>query len=181
MVESFRTGKIKKLQAIFKIGQILATDERGDEQLKSDSFDRYASTLNSVEALANQSNQHGDQFSNPILRKRKDNAGGGSQQHEESHRDNSNVTNPIDVDEFLEGISKENELDLGGNTGPPGDESGNESKGESESRLRNQGQSNKKQRIYESQMQWFSKEQQIRKSIMNPSCNKTRETLDIFQ
>ena len=109
--------------------------------------------------------------------------GRGSQRHEESHRDNSNVTNPIDVDvdEFLEGISKEHELDLGGNTGPPGDKSGNESEGESESGLGNQGQSNKKQRIYESKMPWFSKEQQIRKSIMNPSCNKTRETLNIFQ
>ena len=101
LVESFRTGKIKKPQTIFKIGQILAADERGDEQLKSDSLDQYASTLDSIEALANQSNQHGDQFSNPILRKRKDDAGRGSQRHEESHRDNSNVTNPIDVDELL--------------------------------------------------------------------------------
>ena len=30
-------------------------------------------------------------------------------------------------------------------------------------------------------MPWFSKEQQIRKSNMNPSCNKTQDTLDIFQ
>ena len=106
VVESFRTGKVKKPQAIYKIGQILATDERGDEQLKSDSLDQYASTLDSIEALANQSNKHGDQLSNPILGKRKDNASGGSQRHEEPNKDNSNVTNPIDVDEFLEGISK---------------------------------------------------------------------------
>ena len=181
MVESFRTGKVKKPQAIYKISQILATDERGDEQLKSDSLDQYASTLDSIEALANQLNKHGDQISNPILGKRKDDASGGSQWHEEPNRDNSNVTNPIDVDEFLEGISKENELDLGGNAGIPGDESGDDSEHESDSGLGNQGQSNKKQRIYESQMPQFSKEQWIWKLITNPSCNKTRETLDIFQ
>ena len=40
-IESFRTGKIKKSQAIFKIGQVLAT-ESGDEQLKSDALEQYS-------------------------------------------------------------------------------------------------------------------------------------------
>ena len=62
-------GKIKKPQAIFKIGQVLATDQREDKQLKSDSLDQYASTLDSIEALADQLNKHGEQLFNPILRK----------------------------------------------------------------------------------------------------------------
>ena len=41
LVESFRTGKIKKSQAIFKIGQILSA-ESGDEQLKSDALEQYS-------------------------------------------------------------------------------------------------------------------------------------------
>src|SRR5882762_6717680 len=42
LVESFRTGKSKKPQTIFEIGQVLAAQSSGDEQLKSDSLDRYA-------------------------------------------------------------------------------------------------------------------------------------------
>src|ERR1700678_526949 len=38
LVESFRTGKTKKSQTIFKIGQILATESTEDEQLKSDAL-----------------------------------------------------------------------------------------------------------------------------------------------
>ena len=116
-------GKIKKPQAIFKISQVLATDQRGDEQLKFDSLDQYASTLDIIKALSNQSNKHGEQFSNPILGKRKDDASGGSQRHEESDRNNGDVTNPVNVDKFLEGISKESEFDLGGGDNGSGDKS----------------------------------------------------------
>src|ERR1700679_906062 len=83
MVESFRTGKTKKSQAVFKIGQILATDPRGNDELKSDSIDRYASTLDGIEAQAAQSDKHGANFTNPILGKRKDEPNRGSQRHDE--------------------------------------------------------------------------------------------------
>ena len=43
------------------------------------------------------------------------------------------------------------------------------------------GQSNKRQKIYEFQMPWFSTEQQIRKSKVNCSCNKTREIIEVLQ
>ena len=44
-----------------------------------------------------------------------------------------------------------------------------------------QGRSNKKQRLYKSQMPWFNKDKRLRKSIANPSCIKTKDTLNIFQ
>jgi hypothetical protein len=59
IVELFRTKTIKKSQAIFEIGQILATDSGGDDQVKFDSLERYAATLDRIEALSSQSYSHG--------------------------------------------------------------------------------------------------------------------------
>ena len=59
LVESFRTGKNTKPQTIFKIGQILAAERIGDEQSRFDSLKRYASTLDSVEALSVELAKHG--------------------------------------------------------------------------------------------------------------------------
>ena len=187
LVESFRTGKVKKSQAIIKIGQILAT-EPGDEQLKSDSLDRYVSTLDGIEALATQANEHGIRITNPtILGKRKDDSDTRNQRPETSDRGNSRNPVTVDVDEFLEGISKENELELGGGS-PGSDDPGGHGSGDSsdsdqqsDDESGDRGRSNKKQRIYESQMPWFKKEQRIRKANTHPSCNSTRNTLDIFQ
>jgi hypothetical protein len=39
LVESFRTGKIKKSESIHRIGRILADQPTGSEQLKSDSLE----------------------------------------------------------------------------------------------------------------------------------------------
>jgi hypothetical protein len=182
-VESFRIGKFKKSQAIYKISQILAAEPAGDEQLKSDSLDRYVSTLDGIEALAVQLNEHGMRLANPILGKRKNGSNGGSQRHETPNRSNSRDSHGVNVDEFLEGISKENELDLGRDEpgdGPGDDDpgSGSDSDQGSDDGSEGRGRSNKKQRIYESQMPWFSKERQIRKSNSNPSCNNTRVVLD---
>src|SRR5271168_1466053 len=84
-----------------------------------------------------------------------------------------------DVDNFLQRLSEGNDFEedesaLGGDSG---DNDGHESDNESGGR----GQSNKKQRIYESQMPWFKTEQRFRKSNTNRSCNKTRSILDIIQ
>ena len=72
IVESFRTEKSTKPQAIFKIGQVLATEQTGDEQSKLDSLERYASTLDNIEALSAQSAKHGQRFVDPVLGKRKE-------------------------------------------------------------------------------------------------------------
>ena len=73
-------------------------------------------------------------------------------------------------------MSKESGLDYSARG-----ESGDESDYESENESGGKGRSNKKQRIYESQMPWFSAEKRVRKSSTNRSCNKTRDILDIFQ
>ena len=79
VVESFRTNGIEKPQAIFRIGQILAADPRGDEKQKSESLARYASTLDGIETLASKSNERGLRLSNTALGKRKEVPDDGSQ------------------------------------------------------------------------------------------------------
>jgi hypothetical protein len=126
LVESFRTGKVSKLQTIFKIAQIIAGEPSGDEQLKSDSLERYAITLDGIEALSAKADEHGQWFSDPILGKRKDDSGGRDKGHEQFDRDNSANAHTSDVDDFFEQLSHGNvpqggDDDLGG--GSSSDES----------------------------------------------------------
>jgi hypothetical protein len=114
-----------------------------------------------------------------MLGKRKDESADRDQRPEELNGNNPTNTQPIDVDDFLQRLSEgsgleENRSSLGGDSGDDDEhESGDESGG--------RGRSNKKQRIYESQMPWFNTEQRIRRSDTNRSCNKTRGILDIMQ
>ena len=179
LVESFRTGKFKKSQTIFKIGQILAAEPTGDEHLKADSLEQYATILDGIEAHSSKSNEHGNRFIDPTLGKRKGFPGDGGERHEELDGDNAGDAHPINVDDFLgglpEGVTPQlGDDDSGGGSSSDSSESSNSDTGD-------RGCSNKKQRIYESQMPWFSKEKRLRKSITNPSCIKTKDTLDIFQ
>jgi hypothetical protein len=154
VIELFRTKGVTKSQAIFKIGQIIAEKSIGDDQSKSDSLERYASTLDGIEALSAKSDEHGQRFTNPILGKRKDDAGGRRQGHEESVGNNSGITHSVNVDDFLGGFAN-------GGTNHGGDDNssdGSSSDESSDDDQDGQGRSNKKQRIYESQMPWFSKE-----------------------
>ena len=179
LVESFRTGKLKKSQTVFKIGQILTAEPTGDEQLKDDSLEQYASILEGIEAHSAKSTEHGNRFINPSLGKRKGVPSDGGGRHEEFDGDNAGTSHPIDVDNFFSGIPEGitpqlGDDDSGGGSSSDSSESSNDDTGD-------RGRSNKKQRIYESQMPWFSKEKQLRKSVTNPSCIKTKDILDIFQ
>ena len=81
----------------------------------------------------------------------------------------------------LEGYPRETSPQLGNDDpGDPDGSSSNESSNCS-SNPNTHGRSNKKQRIYESQMPWYDNENRIRRSNTNPSCNKTRDILNIFQ
>jgi hypothetical protein len=178
LVESFRTGKAKKLQTIFEIRQILANEPSGSNQGKSDSLDRYASTLDGIEALSAQSDRHGAYLSGSALGKRKVTSGDGGGRSEESHGSDPAIP-PPSLDDFVQRLSEEHDLDQGSNA--TDNESGDDGQQESDDESGEQGRSNKKQRIYESQMPWFNNEQRIRKSNTNRSCNKTRSILDVIQ
>ena len=179
IIESYRTSKVRKSQAVVQIAQLLAAESSGSEHLKIDALERYSSTLDAIEARAAETNKHGARVTDSALRKGKEDSPKRSRRHEEPDRDNAGTTRAIDVDDFLNGFSKGNEQRMGGND--LGGESGNESDAGSENGVGERGHSNKKQRIYESQMPWFSTEQQFRNSNTNLSCNKTRDLLIIFQ
>src|SRR5271168_1349492 len=72
LVESFRTKQIKKSDTIYRIGQVLADEPTGSRQLKSDSLERYAATLEGIETIAAQSDQHGARVTSSALGKRKE-------------------------------------------------------------------------------------------------------------
>jgi hypothetical protein len=180
LIESFRLGKTRKSQTIYKIGQLIESEPRGNDELKSETLDRYAATLDGIEALAAQSNQHGNEITSTLLGKRKEESEKRGRGHEELNRSNVNPR-PVNVDDFLGEISKENELDSAENVNGVGSGDDNDADSDNEPEEQGHGRSNKKQRIYESQMPWFSKEQRFRQSNANLSCNKTRTILDLFQ
>jgi len=93
--------------------------------------------------------------------------------------DNARADGPTDVNDFLDELSKEGGPQLGASD--PGGDSDPSSDPESDDESEKQGRSNKKQRVFESQMPWFRKERRNRKSNTDPSCNKTRNILEILQ
>jgi hypothetical protein len=181
LVESFRTGGAKKSETIYKIGQILADEPTSDEQLKSDSLKRYASTLDGIEAIAAQSDRHGTRLAASMLGKRKDGSGDGDRGPSEPEGNISVNDQPGDIDSFIQRLSEENNSEDRSVSDGGDSETDNSSGHESDSRSGEKGRSNKKQRVYESQMPWFKAEKRIRKSTTNRSCNKTRNILDIIQ
>ena len=58
LVESLRTGGIKKMQAIYKISQILAAEPKGNDELKSESLAWYASILDGIKNITSRSNDN---------------------------------------------------------------------------------------------------------------------------
>jgi hypothetical protein len=110
LVESFRNGKTKKAQTIYRIGQILADESTGSEQLKSDSLDGYVATLDGIEALAAQSDRHGAYVSASALGKRKDVSGNGDRRSEEPVRSNPDVAQP-NLDDFIQRLSEEQDVE----------------------------------------------------------------------
>jgi hypothetical protein len=182
VIEAFRTRKTNKSQSILKISQILAAEPKGDEQLKSDSLERYSSTLDGIDALASQSDRHGAQFTETIVStgKRKSGSSHGGRRYEESDGNNVRNSQQADVNDFLDRLSEGKGPELGRDDEDGESESSDSDPGSGDEHG-NLGRSNKKQRIYESQMPWFSAERRFRRSSANRSCNKTRNTLDILQ
>ena len=138
LVESFKTKGTKKSETIIKIGQILAAEPRGSEQLKSDSLEQFSSTLDGIEALAAKSNRHGEHVTGTLLGKRKDDSGRGGQQHAEFDRGNSAIPQSADIDNFIRAMSKENSVDSD-------HESENNEGQDSDNESGDRGRSNKKQ------------------------------------
>jgi hypothetical protein len=178
IIESFRTGKVKKSQATYQIGQVLAAEPTGNEQLKSDALEQYANTLDRIESIITSVNQHGTRVTTGIER-RNEESNKRSRGHAELDRNNTHEQREDDVDNFLTRLSKGVKPGMDEDTQREGSEENSDQ--ELDEVPGERGRSNKKQKIYESQMPWFNTEQRIRKSNTNISCNKTRDIIEIFQ
>ena len=181
VVKLFRTDKIKKSLAIYRIGQILAAGPTGNEGLKSDTLEQYAVTLDWIESLATSVDKHGARVTvaGTMHERRVGESSKRSRQHAESDRHTADEPQENNVDSFLAKLSKG--LEPGMEQEERGEGSKDDSEQEADDTLEERGRSNKKQKIYESQMPWFSPEQQIRKSVANRSCNKTRQIIETLQ
>jgi hypothetical protein len=179
IIEAFRAGRAKKAQSIVQIDQILTAESGGNMQLKSGALEQYSSTLDRIEFLATKSNQHGDRLTGVAAGKRKENDERGGGRPAEPDRNTSNDVRTDGVDAFLNELAKgKRSADDGADEGS---ESGGESGDESDTGVGDRGRSNKKQRIYESQMPWYEEERKARNGNIHLSCNKTRDILEIYQ
>ena len=183
IVESFRTEKIKKSQAIYRIGEILAAEPTGNEQLKSEALEQYAAVLDRIESLVASANGHGARVAGPMHERRLGAGENGkrSRGYAELDGDNPNEPRGSDVDNFLAKLSKGLEPGIEQDVQGDGSQEGDESDQEPDDELGERGRSNKKPRIFESQMPWFDAERRIRKSSANVSCNKTRDIIETLQ
>ena len=130
IVEVYRTGKVKKSQAVVQISQVLAAESDRNEQLKLEALERYSTTLDGIEAHSTELNRHGTRIASLSYGKGKDSdeAGKQSRRHEEPDRNNAEAPRANEVDDFLDRISKKNEQGImGRNEGNLRRESGDES------------------------------------------------------
>ena len=161
IIELFRTDKIKKSQAIYRIGQVLAAEPTGNERLKSDALEQYAGTLDRIESLAASADKHGARvtITGPMHERRVGGPGKRSREHAEFDRHIADEPEENDVNGFLAKLSKG--LEPGVEQDEREERSGEDSDQELEANdgIEERGWSNKKQKVYESQMPWFSTEQ----------------------
>src|SRR5882762_1789207 len=139
LVESFRSGQVKKSQTIVKIAHILEAQPGGDEQLKSESLDRYVSTLDRIETIAAQSDERGARLTNPILGKRKENDKGPSNRHEEFDGNIPDVVPTVDFNDFVDRLSREGESGMGGDDSGGGSDPDSDSEPESDDEPKKRG------------------------------------------
>ena len=135
--------------------------------MKSDALEQYAVTLDRIESLAASVDKHGTRVTvtRAMHERRVGESSKRSRQHSESDRHTADEPQENDVNSFLAKLSKG--LEPGMEQEEQGEGSGDDSEQEADDTLEEWGWSNKKQKIYESQMPWFSAEQQIRKSVAN--------------
>ncbi|PPQ85183.1 hypothetical protein CVT25_004190 [Psilocybe cyanescens] len=180
-IEDFRRGTLSKQRAIFRIVTALGIRSEDEDEPKLRALGEYTAILDGFQVESDRAVGRGEREPNSTIvtahaaskRRRgstqlEGNISGGRSEHDES------------VDEFLTRISNSN--DDGPNDSDGSDES-DEDKSDNghEGRGGYQGQSNKKQRIYESDMPRFTSEAKSRSRRTKRSCNTTRNILDLLQ
>ena len=166
IVENFRRKEITKLKALSNIISILDFNPSITERAKDAAVEHYSRTLNEIEALATSAAQRGEHAQRGLQRIGERDIGTthlGDEQHDAviddliSHLSNESKRGkrPVSEDFIDNDVDSTKEPDIG------------------------DIQSNKKRRVLESQMPWFSREEEARRTG-NKDCEQSRKTLALF-
>ena len=165
VVENFRSKEITKLKALCNIITILDFDTSRSEKTKDAAVEYYSRTLNEIEALAASAIKRGEQAQRGLQLTGK--SGIGATHLTDEQRD-------ADIDELISQVSRESRMSkrpLSAEFIDVNDDANNSDV---------EGiQSNKKRRVSESQMPWFSREQEERRTG-NKECEESRRILALF-
>ncbi|KIJ90179.1 hypothetical protein K443DRAFT_116981, partial [Laccaria amethystina LaAM-08-1] len=159
IVENFRRDKITKLKALSTIISILDGNQSRTERAKDAAVEYYAKTLDEVQSLSSSAVRRGELIGDTL----------GSSRH--SHgpgQSRGPVDHDAEIDDLISQLSRESKNSRKHSSGTPSDDE-----------LDSDGASNKKRRIFESEMPWFAREEEIRRSG-NKECEESRKILQLF-
>ena len=160
VIESFRQSKLTKLKALSTIISILDLNRSSSEQAKDSAVKYYERTLDEIQALSSSASRRGELAQQALQR------GGGSHESTQGIR---NVSQDAQIDELISQISRESKKSrkyVSGDLNSDNETDFNEP-------------SNKKRRVFESEMPWFVREEEVRRNG-NKDCEESRRILQLF-
>ncbi|KIK02791.1 hypothetical protein K443DRAFT_5817 [Laccaria amethystina LaAM-08-1] len=166
IVENFRSKGITKLKALSNIISILDFNPSRSEQAKDAAVEYYSRMLNEINALATSAFRWGEHAQRSLQHTGKPNVGSKHVRNEQ--RD-------ADVNELLSQISNESKQ----SRRPSSQDFIDDDDTNSYDLVPSEVQSNKKRRVHESDMPWFTREEEVRRTG-NKDCKESRRTLALF-
>jgi hypothetical protein len=159
VVDCFRRDEITKLKALSNIISILDFNPSRTERAKDAAVEYYAKTLDEVEALASSAIKRGHHAEIGLQ---------SSHNRLDKQRGPRNVDTDRAIDDLVSQISRESNKSKRNN-----------SPGHSDSDNDLDEPSNKKRRVFESEMPWYNREEEARQSG-NKDCEESRRILQLF-
>jgi len=158
VVDNSRQGEITKLKALSNIISILKFNPSRTNRAKDVAIEYYAKTLNEVEALA----------SSAVKRGKHTEVGLQSNHTQSEWHEPRNIDADQAIDELISQISQDSNKSKRGNSPSPSINDGDADE-----------PSNKKRRVFESELPWYNREEEARWSG-NKDCEESRWILQLF-
>ena len=166
VVENFRREELTKLKALSNIISILNFNPSRTERAKDAAVEHYACTLDEIEALATSAIKRGEHAQRGLHFTGEPNSGSVHSRDE---------WNDSAIDELLSQISQDSK----GRKRPNSQDFIDDDDASLSSPDIDGIQSNKKRRVHESEMPWFSREEEARRTG-NKECEQSCKTLALF-
>lgn len=170
ILDKFRSNSISLTSAYAYIGKILDFDPDNEDARKEQAYSFYISTLNSINSEADRTNSRSATFRSGHL-----SLGNPSPlaniANSPSHISDGNK----ELEDFLSHVSRH-----GSNSKPSESDSSSEEDSFGEASESSHAKSNKRRRLYETDMPFYKREKAHRDQSSNPSCDRTRKCLEIY-